>query len=316
MPPMHISWVDAGGFGKGATDAQTAGTVTKDINDDEVNRLVGEAMEAGKRLASLLDRKAEHVSTLTMLDEQHWDSVRRITETTEQLSYLTRELRSLDDERTRLNAELRKLSWERKELEKQWRMLRRTVQDSVGRDVCPVCGSMAIAPVVYGLVELDSDSEEPVVMGGCSVNLDEPVCCLDCGKRFLGNFEKWQRTQMESIEPETVLEVGTEGGSLAIVRQLNQRGTWEYRCLRDETTMAYLMPEEFANSEGLFEKSAPIGTFEDALLRLDKYPWFGMVPLKVNAEFADLVLQEVEKRGGKKAAIEWMESLRRHRFDD
>jgi len=96
MPPMHISWVDAGGFGKGATDAQTAGTVTKDINDDEVNRLVGEAMEAGKRLASLLDRKAEHVSTLTMLDEQHWDSVRRITETTEQLSYLTRELRSLD----------------------------------------------------------------------------------------------------------------------------------------------------------------------------------------------------------------------------
>jgi hypothetical protein len=65
----------------------------------------------------------------------------------------------------------------------------------------------------------------------------------------------------------------------------------------------------------LFEQSAHVDKFEDALLRLDRHPWFRLVPLKVSAEFADLVLREIEKRGGKEAAVEWTERLKKHQFE-
>jgi 5-methylcytosine-specific restriction endonuclease McrA len=110
---------------------------------------------------------------------------------------------------------------------------------------------------------------------------------------------------------QTVLEVGAEGGSLAIVRQRNENGAWEYWSLRDETTMLSLLPEdEVVNRDNLLEKSSHLGSFKNALLRLGQYPWFRLIPLKVHSEFADLVLREVEKRGGKEAAAEWAERLR------
>lgn len=49
---------------------------------------------------------------------------------------------------------------------------------------------------------------------------------------------------------------------------------------------------------------------------IDRYPWFRLVPLKVSAEFADLVLREVAKRGGEKAAVQWIQELQSHHFDD
>jgi hypothetical protein len=120
---------------------------------------------------------------------------------------------------------------------------------------------------------------------------------------------------MESSTPETVLEVGAEGGTLAIVRQPNERGTWDYWCLRDETTVLDVLPEdEIENRDDLFEEFAHVEKFEDALLRLDKYPWFRLFPMKVSAEFADLLLREVERRGGKEAAVEWTERLKRPPF--
>jgi hypothetical protein len=120
----------------------------------------------------------------------------------------------------------------------------------------------------------------------------------------------------DSTYRQTVLEVGAEGGTLAIVRQRNQRGSWEYWSLRDETTMLDVLPkDELGDGVVLFEQSAHVDKFEDALLRLDRHPWFRLVPLKVSAEFADLVLREIEKRGGKEAAVEWTERLKKHQFE-
>jgi len=121
---------------------------------------------------------------------------------------------------------------------------------------------------------------------------------------------------MESNQPETVLEVGAEGGSLAILRQRNASGDWEYWCLRDETTILDVLPKNELGKDGLVETSAHVGKFEDALLRLDKYPWFRLYPVKVSAEFADLVLREVERQGGKETAVEWALRLQTHHFED
>ncbi len=120
----------------------------------------------------------------------------------------------------------------------------------------------------------------------------------------------------DSTFNQTVLEVGAEGGTLAIVRQRNQRGAWEYWCLRDETTMLDLLPEsEIGTRDDLLDKSPHLSNFKKALLRLGQYPWFSFVPLKVHPEFADVVMREVERRGGKEAASQWTERLRSHRFD-
>lgn len=150
------------------------------------------------------------------------------------------------------------------------------------------------------------DDDDPSVNGGCCVNPGETVA-----RDFLAASRSGDAAQMNSSKPETVLEVGAEGGTLAIVRQRDELGNLEYWCLRDETTMLDLLPEgEIGNSNGLFEQSAHVNKFEDALLRLDRYPWFRFVPLKVNAKFADLVLREVEKRGGKDVAVGWTEKLK------
>jgi hypothetical protein len=45
---------------------------------------------------------------------------------------------------------------------------------------------------------------------------------------FLPITSELERSQMASNNPETALEAGAGGGTLAIVRQQSQRGTWEY----------------------------------------------------------------------------------------
>jgi hypothetical protein len=260
-------------------------------------------------------RKAEHESALADLDKQHQETLGYICDITEQLNRASEELRSLIKRQLERRYELRHLGGNIRQTAKQLRTVRRRIKDSVGQDVCPQCGSTEIATILYGyrVEEPEDDQVEPdYVMGGCSINLDETVCCLDCGEKFLDNFEKWKRARI----PETVLEVGAEGGSLSILRQWNEHGTWEYRCLRDEMTISELLPEgESVNRDDLFEKSDHEDKFEDALLRLDQYPWFRLIPLKVHEDFADLMLREVEKRGGKEAAVEWIERLKRHPFD-
>ena len=173
----------------------------KKMEDDELIRLVSESEEISNRLIQLRERKAEHDSVLAKLDERHGEIVDHIHDLTKRLNRVSKELRSVASERIERTGEHRHLAAEIKETAKQSRAVRRRIQDCVGRDVCPKCGSTEIATVSYGypVQEPDDDLFEPdYVMGGCHINLDETVCCLDCGKHFLGNFDKWQRAQVGS----------------------------------------------------------------------------------------------------------------------
>jgi hypothetical protein len=280
------------------------------IDDDELNRLVSEERKLADRLMQLRDSRAEHESALTKLDERHWALVRHIQDITEHLERASGELREVADERAGRNGERLNLAMDIKEAAMRLRGLRLSIQNFVGRDVCPSCGSTKVAQISYGYPVQDFEDDAPSVIGGCCINPDETVRCLDCGTNFLGNLDKWKR-QIEGNHRETVLEVGGEGGTLAIVRQRDELGNWEYWCLRDETTMLDLLPDdEIGNRDDLREDYAHVGTFEDALFRLDQYPWYRLVPIKMCADFGDLVLREVEKRGGKEAAYEWTSRLR------
>jgi hypothetical protein len=76
-----------------------------------------------------------------------------------------------------------------------------------------------------------------------------------------------------------------------------------------------LLPDEKFDKGDLFKQSGSIGIFEGALPLLNQYPWFRLSPMKVHADFANVVRAEVEKRGGKEAAANWQRNLqRRPRF--
>jgi hypothetical protein len=239
--------------------------MTKDINDDDVIRLIRDSEEVDERLFLIYQRKAEHETALSKLDDAHSEMLRTMNEL---VNHVAEELRSLNIERAKQTDDLRYLAGDIQHAAREERTLRRRIQDTVGRDVCPRCGSTNIATIIYGYPSEDFDDDDFSVIGGCCVEPDETVRSLDCDNHFLGNFEKWRRARIDSFPPETVLEVGADGGTLSIVRQRNVHGNWEFQCLRDETTFSELLPEEFGNGEGLFEKSAHMDTFEDALLRV------------------------------------------------
>jgi HD domain len=140
----------------------------------------------------------------------------------------------------------------------------------------------------------------------------EPNRIVDELHRVVAELKRsnFQGAPPERGIPEIILEVGAEGGSLAVIRDRNAEGMWEYRAQLDETTMSDVLPDEKFDKGDLFERSGPTSTFEDALSQLDRYPWFKLYPVKVHPDFAGLVLREVRRRGGHEAAGEWTRNLR------
>ena len=72
-----------------------------------------------------------------------------------------------------------------------------------------------------------------------------------------------------------------------------------------------LLSEEDRKSLGLSSQGGYVRSFNEALNLLDKYRWFGFVPLKVDPDFFYAILQEVRKRGGLAAESRWRSELNR-----
>jgi hypothetical protein len=88
---------------------------------------------------------------------------------------------------------------------------------------------------------------------------------------------------------ETVVEVGAEGGTIAIVG-MRHGGGWTFRRTVNDST------PELIDEEPIFKKSAEANTWERALRLLDKYRWQGLYPLQVHPEFRDRVWIAVQDR--------------------
>jgi hypothetical protein len=108
---------------------------------------------------------------------------------------------------------------------------------------------------------------------------------------------------------EIVLEIGADGGSLTVVGEKSKNGKWNFRVVRDETTIHELLSEEDLEGLVLFDQSEYVPSLQDALKRLDKYPWFRLYPLEIHPEFFDIILSEVRKRAGVKEETRWREIL-------
>ncbi|MGA2724202.1 MAG: hypothetical protein ABSG79_17560 [Bryobacteraceae bacterium] len=109
---------------------------------------------------------------------------------------------------------------------------------------------------------------------------------------------------------EIVLKVGSEGGSLAILRERDADEGWHFRIERNETALCDLLSEEDREGGEHFAQTGYLHSFNRALAMLDRYPWSDLYPVEVHPEFLEAVLLEVRKRGGGTAEARWRERLR------
>ena len=106
---------------------------------------------------------------------------------------------------------------------------------------------------------------------------------------------------------EIVLQAGAEGGSLTIVRYHVSGEKWQFAFIRDESTLADFLGEE--DQEDLFEALDSIATFEDAIALMNKYPWPNLYPLVVHPEYANRVMEIIERSGNPRAKDRWKDIL-------
>jgi len=119
--------------------------------------------------------------------------------------------------------------------------------------------------------------------------------------------------QTTSVVPTEVVlevgsEVGSEGGSITLLRE-NSGDGWRFRVKTDETAAYEMLSEEDQEDIEFQTASRAVGSFEEALEQLDRYPWTRLIPLKVHPEFLQQILAAVEKRDGKEIAVQWNERL-------
>jgi len=110
-------------------------------------------------------------------------------------------------------------------------------------------------------------------------------------------------------KPETVLEVGAEGGSLRIGRMAVPRGGWQFMALENEEALADLLNEEDRRGLKFSDPSAATESFATALAWLGRYPWERLYPLKLHQDYVNNVLTEVARRGGPHAVKKWQSTL-------
>ena len=85
---------------------------------------------------------------------------------------------------------------------------------------------------------------------------------------------------MTSNDPQTILEVGSEGGSVQLVG-VCEDGAWRFRVETNEHAMVDDESAGAAAIPGAWHESWPA-----ALNALDRYPWQFLHPLSAYAEFS------------------------------
>jgi NAD-dependent deacetylase len=107
--------------------------------------------------------------------------------------------------------------------------------------------------------------------------------------------------------PETVVEVGCEGGSITLLRKRGAGEAWKFRLGINEVALYDMLSEEdLAGLGPAVKESGYVHSFPEALGLLDQYQWFKLVPLEVHPEYLDAVLLAVRDRGGPERAASWL----------
>jgi hypothetical protein len=112
---------------------------------------------------------------------------------------------------------------------------------------------------------------------------------------------------------EVVLRVGAEGGSLTVYRVPYTGGGWFWEVETNEVALHDLVSDDDdLDSCGAVRRTLA-ESFEEAIERLDKYPWVRLYPLQIHKDYHDAILRAVLERGGEREERRWRSMLRRER---
>lgn len=117
--------------------------------------------------------------------------------------------------------------------------------------------------------------------------------------------------QKHNVVP--AFELGAEGGNVTLLARMNADGPWQYRVRVDESTLADLLPGEFAE-EDLVSESGWVDSWHQALSLLDKYDWPRLGLLTVHPAFVARVIDAYESRSGANPLLnrKWGGALSEH----
>jgi hypothetical protein len=107
---------------------------------------------------------------------------------------------------------------------------------------------------------------------------------------------------MTVVEPknqgELIIEIGAEGGSLALYGFRTDHGWVFTRKILDQTP-------ELIDEEWIERKSRCVDSWEAALGLLDQYPWFSLYPVSIHPEFRQKIWFAVQERLQKNESSEF-----------
>lgn len=96
------------------------------------------------------------------------------------------------------------------------------------------------------------------------------------------------------MQPTKIVEIGGEGGSIALYGWQTDKGKWRFLRETNEHTILDMMKKNDAAGIESQVRSDTVSSWKGALKILSRYPWKMLYPLYVHPEFADLVWQEIE----------------------
>jgi hypothetical protein len=93
-------------------------------------------------------------------------------------------------------------------------------------------------------------------------------------------------------EPIVVVEIGAEGGSIKFLARSDDDGRLEYSVTMRDQTLTIIDEDERGN---VIRRSTDwMGSWNDAVAVLDRWPWPMLHPLRIHPEFRYRVLVAVE----------------------
>lgn len=91
---------------------------------------------------------------------------------------------------------------------------------------------------------------------------------------------------------EIIVEVGADGGSIALWGRNLQANSWEFWIRTDETSAYDLLDvEDQQQLRSPVSTSTAVTSFSEGIFLLDNYPWIRLTPVRVHPEFRGNLLR-------------------------
>jgi hypothetical protein len=97
-------------------------------------------------------------------------------------------------------------------------------------------------------------------------------------------------------QPVVIVDIGAEGGSIKVLARMGPAGTTEYSVQLRDQTLTFLSKDEAGDIIRL--DTAWSTRWEDVIISMERWPWPMLVPMYVNADYAERVLAAVSEYRG------------------